>query len=238
MKTYEEQISDFNEIQKSHINSTIVGTKEYFIKSIVDELVDRGYSGDELLTKAKEKLSGGRWVTVNGNHVYIKGGKVEAGTIHTGDSDNKKVTTGEKIKQVKSDTSRDRESKTLSLSQKIQSVPSIGTYSYSKGDLKRVKPEQWKDVWGRWDKTSNMIDGINLFGKSKVSDSGNKTLEIPEAKRGVYKQGNDYWFFHTNRDGSKSNEGMVSSGKFKDTLDKIFDREFNDNSSENKKERT
>lgn len=43
----------------------------------------------------------------------------------------------------------------------------------------------WKDVWGRWDKTSNMIDGINLFGELETSESGNETMMISKAKRSL-----------------------------------------------------
>lgn len=103
MNPYERKIREINEIQKSHINSLIKGTREYFIKSKVDRLIEEGYSGDELLEKAKEELSGGRWVTIEGNHVYVDDGEVEAGVAYTGDKENPKLTPGEEIKEDNSD---------------------------------------------------------------------------------------------------------------------------------------
>lgn len=55
---------------------------------------------DVFLEKAERKaLTGGRWVTINGNKVYIKGGKVVAGKVFTGDKYNPTVDKNEKVKK-------------------------------------------------------------------------------------------------------------------------------------------
>lgn len=76
LQPWEKELQDNLEFQKAqvenmfqyNVNEEPLQVDE-FMKSTMDELL-----------KA-EQLSGGRWVTINGRHVYIKGGKVEAGVI-------------------------------------------------------------------------------------------------------------------------------------------------------------
>jgi len=97
-----------HEFNKFNINALDKTSKEHFVKGVVENLRKDGYEGDELFEKAAKELSGGRWVTVGGNHVYIKDGKVAAGAIHTSDGGN--VTSGE---EVSSNAGKDAEEKTF-----------------------------------------------------------------------------------------------------------------------------
>jgi len=163
MSAYEDKIKQFQLIQKSQLNSTIAGTKEYFVKTLVDELIEEGFSGDELLNKAKEKLSGGNWVTINGNHVYIKDGKVEAGAIHTGDEKDSKVTPGENIKK-ESKRSEDKE-KEKTREEKVKELVS------------RLKGKNPKD------KTPEAIRDIKKqLSELKLGNNDSQNKETPSLK--------------------------------------------------------
>lgn len=97
MKDIIEKGINEHEIRKFRIESMIPGTKEHFVKGVLDNIRNAGFEGDELFEKASKELTGGKWVTINGSHVYVKGGKIVAGaaygkggekiTTHTNEND-------------------------------------------------------------------------------------------------------------------------------------------------------
>jgi uncharacterized protein len=69
------ETSGFN----SGVGSTWYLTASEVKSRIPTENFDLSQSLDNLDTNAKAALSGGRWVTIEGRHVYLKGGKIVAG---------------------------------------------------------------------------------------------------------------------------------------------------------------